>query len=387
TEGRQGEGAAAPGPDETGDRPVGDAPPDNGNAELHAEVESVEAHVEALHDAVHEVLHGGTAESLDERAIEQEVDELLEAAAEDASSEEDPPALATDDAPPTETGLLESPVGAVASGGEGTGAAESAAFAPSGGLSEPGRGSSGAAETALAAPSGSEGSAPAQGSSIASAETGAPARPPRQQGQRSARREVQERRGRERDRGRGQQGRERREETPRPRRDARIEDLLKVGQEVVVQISKDPIGSKGARLTSHISIPGRHLVFMPTVDHVGISRRISNEKERRRLREIVDRLRPPGTGFIVRTVAQNVPQAKLESDIRFLIEIWSQVVRKNEKRGGPGLMHPDLDLILRATRDLFAADVEKLVVDEREEYERILGFVTAQDPALAQRVV
>jgi len=160
-----------------------------------------------------------------------------------------------------------------------------------------------------------------------------------------------------------------------------------VGQEVVVQISKDPIGSKGARLTSHISIPGRHLVFMPTVDHVGISRRISNEKERRRLREIVDRLRPPGTGFIVRTVAENVPQAKLESDIRFLIEIWNQVVRKNEKRGGPGLMHPDLDLILRATRDLFAADVEKLVVDDREEYERILGFVTAQDPALSQRVV
>ena len=156
-----------------------------------------------------------------------------------------------------------------------------------------------------------------------------------------------------------------------------------MGQEVVVQISKDPIGTKGARLTSHISIPGRHLVFMPTVDHVGISRRISNEKERRRLREIVDRLRPPGTGFIVRTVAENVPQAKLESDIRFLIEIWNQVVRKNEKRGGPGLMHPDLDLILRATRDLFAADVEKLVVDDRDEYERILGFVTAQDPALA----
>jgi Rne/Rng family ribonuclease len=155
---------------------------------------------------------------------------------------------------------------------------------------------------------------------------------------------------------------------------------------VVVQASKDPIGTKGARLTSHISIPGRHLVFMPTVDHIGISRRIANEKERRRLREIVERLRPPGTGFIVRTVAENVPQEKLESDIRFLIEVWNQVVRRNERRG-PGLLHPDLDLILRATRDLFAQDVEKLVVDEREEYERILGFVTAQDPALRDRVV
>ncbi|WP_342375617.1 Rne/Rng family ribonuclease [Myxococcus stipitatus] len=205
-------------------------------------------------------------------------------------------------------------------------------------------------------------------------------------------REAREPRGREKDKGRHKQDEKRRDkrdddkEKVKPRRTDKIEDLLKVGQEVVVQISKDPIGTKGARLTSHISIPGRQLVFMPTVDHVGISRRISNEKERRRLREIVDRLRPPGTGFIVRTVAENVPQEKLESDIRFLIEVWNQVVRKNEKKGGPGLLHPDLDLILRATRDLFAHDVEKLVVDDREEYERIQGFVTAQDPALRDRV-
>jgi ribonuclease G len=199
------------------------------------------------------------------------------------------------------------------------------------------------------------------------------------------RRAPREERGRSR--GERGQGRHREEDKSRVRKSTRIEDLLKVGQEVVVQVSKDPIGTKGARLTSHVSIPGRHLVFMPTVDHVGISRRISNEKERRRLRETVDRLRPPGTGFIVRTVAENVPQAKLESDIRFLIEIWNQVVRRNERRGGPGLMHPDLDLILRATRDLFAQDVEQLVVDDRDEYQRILSFVTAQDPALASRVV
>ena len=210
---------------------------------------------------------------------------------------------------------------------------------------------------------------------------------------REARREQKDRdreKDREKDKARKQrdeQQRKRDDEKSKPRKTAKIEELLKVGQEVVVQISKDPIGTKGARLTSHISIPGRHLVFMPTVDHVGISRRISNEKERKRLREIVDRLRPPGTGFIVRTVAENVPQEKLETDIRFLIEVWNQVVRRNEKRGGPGLLHPDLDLILRATRDLFAHDVEKLVVDDREEYERILGFVNAQDPALKDRVV
>src|SRR5262245_32766299 len=182
-------------------------------------------------------------------------------------------------------------------------------------------------------------------------------------------------------------GRSRQDDRFKSRKPARIEELLKVGQEVLVQVSKDPIGTKGARLTSHISIPGRHLVFMPTVDHVGISRRISNEKERRRLRDIVDRLRPTGTGFIVRTVAENVPQQKLESDIRFLIGVWNETLRRNEKRRGPGLLHPDLDLILRATRDLFAHDVEKLVVDDREEYERILHFVTAQDAALKDRIL
>jgi ribonuclease G len=197
-----------------------------------------------------------------------------------------------------------------------------------------------------------------------------------------------ERRTRERGRfGREDRLRNRHEDRPKNRKPARIEQLLKLGQEVLVQVSKDPIGTKGARLTSHISIPGRHLVFMPTVDHIGISRRISNEKERRRLREIVDRLRPPGTGFIVRTVAENVPQQKLESDIRFLISVWNECVRRNEKNANPGLLYPDLDLILRATRDLFAQDVEKLVVDDREEYERVLEFITTQDPALRERVL
>ena len=180
--------------------------------------------------------------------------------------------------------------------------------------------------------------------------------------------------------------REKRKSEP-PKKQQKIEDLLKVGQEVLVQVSKDPIGTKGARITSHISIPGRHLVFMPTVDHVGISRRIGNEKERRRLRDTVDRLRPPGTGFIVRTVAENVPQEKLEADIRFLIEVWNETVKKNEKVHRAGLMHPDLDLILRATRDLFAQDIEKLIIDDREEFERVQRFVEAQDPALKERVV
>ncbi len=171
------------------------------------------------------------------------------------------------------------------------------------------------------------------------------------------------------------------------RKMANIQDLLKVGQEIIVQVAKDPIGTKGARVTSHISIPGRHLVFMPTVDHVGISRRIDRESERRRLREIVDRIRPPGTGFIVRTVAENISTEKLEADARFLIGIWNEVGKKKEKLGAPALLHPDLDLTLRATRDLFAQDVEKLVIDDRAEWERVQRFVEAQDPALKDRVV
>ncbi len=177
-----------------------------------------------------------------------------------------------------------------------------------------------------------------------------------------------------------------REKKEAQKKEVNIQDLLKEGQEVIVQVAKDPIGTKGARITSHISIPGRHLVFMPTVDHVGISRRIENEKERRRLREIVDALRPPGTGFIVRTVADGVPAEKLQADARFLIHIWNEIGRKKDKLGAPALLHPDLDIVLRATRDLFSADVEKLVIDDRAEYERIMRFVQATDPALASHV-
>ena len=108
---------------------------------------------------------------------------------------------------------------------------------------------------------------------------------------------------------------------------ARIEDLLKEGQEVIVQVTKEPISTKGARTTRYISLPGRHLVFMPTVDHIGISRRIASDKERRRLREIVESVRPPGSGFIVRTVAENVSERELKADMEFLIKLWNNVVR------------------------------------------------------------
>jgi ribonuclease G len=167
---------------------------------------------------------------------------------------------------------------------------------------------------------------------------------------------------------------------------AQIQDLLKEGDEVLVQAVKDPIGTKGARITCHISLPGRHLVFMPTVDHVGISRRIENEKERRRLRELVDRYRPPGTGFIVRTVAENEPSEKLTADIKFLLGLWNEVGKKRESMKAPACVHPDLDLILRSIRDLFSDEVEKLVIDERAEFERVRAFVEQAAPELRERI-
>jgi Rne/Rng family ribonuclease len=167
---------------------------------------------------------------------------------------------------------------------------------------------------------------------------------------------------------------------------AQIQDLLKEGDEVLVQAVKDPIGTKGARITCHISLPGRHLVFMPTVDHVGISRRIENEKERRRLRDLVDRYRPPGTGFIVRTVAENEPSEKLTADIKFLLGLWNEVGKKRESMKAPACVHPDLDLILRSIRDLFSDEVEKLVIDDRAEYERTRAFVEQAAPELKDRI-
>src|SRR4051812_37737120 len=161
---------------------------------------------------------------------------------------------------------------------------------------------------------------------------------------------------------------------------ARIEDLLKEGQEIVVQVTKEPISTKGARTTRYISLPGRHLVFMPTVDHIGISRRISSDKERRRLRDIVESMRPPGSGFIVRTVAEGVSEKDLKSDMEFLIKLWNEVVRRAEGSRCPALIYNDLDLLLRTVRDLFTADVAKLIIDSRAEYDRVKKFIAALMP-------
>jgi len=188
------------------------------------------------------------------------------------------------------------------------------------------------------------------------------------------------------------EGRERkipeREREPEERggKDTRIEDLLRPSQEILIQIAKAPIGTKGSRSTSYISLPGRNLVFMPTVDHVGISRRIGSDKERKRLRNIVDSMRPPGTGFIVRTVAEGVLEAELRHDMEFLIKLWNSILKKSETTKAPALIYNDLDLLLRTVRDLFTSDVDKLIIDSKTEHERLIKFTSAFMPEYVPKI-
>jgi ribonuclease G len=172
----------------------------------------------------------------------------------------------------------------------------------------------------------------------------------------------------------------------RRRQDLHIEELLKDGQELLVQVSKDPLGSKGARVTSYVTIPGRHLVFMPSVDHIGISRRIEDEGERERLRSIIEEIRNDGVGLIVRTVSEGASAGELKKDLKFLDHVWDNIVKKKEKANAPTLLYGDLKLTLRSVRDLMGQDVEDLVVDSHGEYENILGFVNTYFPKFKNKI-
>ncbi len=166
----------------------------------------------------------------------------------------------------------------------------------------------------------------------------------------------------------------------------RIQDKIKEGQEIMVQAAKEPIGTKGARVTSYISLPGRYLVFMPTYDKVAISRRISSEKERRRLREIVASVRPPGTGFIIRTVCDGMGREEIQADMEFLLKLWDSIRKNREKTPTPGIIYEELDLTLRTIRDSFTSDIERLVINSKEEYDRAVRFIEEFMPQLSGRV-
>ncbi|TAN39716.1 MAG: Rne/Rng family ribonuclease [Nitrospirae bacterium] len=172
----------------------------------------------------------------------------------------------------------------------------------------------------------------------------------------------------------------------RGRSEAPIEDLIQEGQELLVQVSKDPIGSKGARVTSYITMPGRYLVLMPDVEHIGISRRISNEEERTRLKNIVTSIKPEGYGLIIRTASEDSPEEDLKKDLEFLRLLWKNIHEKREKVPARGLLYSDLDLVFRSVRDLMSQDVERLIIDSPDEYERIIEFVTTYFPKLLNKI-
>ncbi len=175
---------------------------------------------------------------------------------------------------------------------------------------------------------------------------------------------------------------------PEPRRHAvaPIEELLRKGQEVLVQVSKESLGTKGARITSFVSIPGRYIVYMPQSSHVGVSRRIRDDAERDRLRGIVKDLPPPPGGFIVRTVAEGKAAEELTADIQFLTRLWGQVQSRFESAPVPSLLHEEMDLTFRVVRDLFSPDIEEFLVDTPAAYEKCLHFAESLVPQLASRV-
>lgn len=178
-------------------------------------------------------------------------------------------------------------------------------------------------------------------------------------------------------------------EMPRRRRrreQVNISDLVKEGQEILVQVAKDPIGTKGARLTCHVSLPGRYLVFMPTVDHIGVSRRIDSEGERRRLKETISRIRPAKTGVIVRTASGKQTDKKLKADLDYLVATWNDIQKKFNKQRTPSPVYQDLTIVLRAIRDMFTDEVDKVIVDSKREHKAIMKFVTRFIPHVKDKI-
>lgn len=199
--------------------------------------------------------------------------------------------------------------------------------------------------------------------------------------------------GQSRDGGRGRDRNDRGDRNGRDR-DGRnqptISDLLREGQEVLVQIAKEPIAKKGARITSHIALPGRFLVYMPTIEHVGVSRKIESSSERGRLRTLIQRIRAeedvPSGGFIVRTAGIGISEEDLRQDARYLVRTWLDIKKTSEKAKSPAMVHQDLDLVQRLLRDQLSDDFSAIRVDSEEEYLRTVEFINRIQPRLVNRV-
>jgi ribonuclease G len=176
------------------------------------------------------------------------------------------------------------------------------------------------------------------------------------------------------------------EEEPKRQAAGPIEELLSRGQTVLVQVSKESLGTKGARITSFISLPGRYVVYMPQARHVGVSRRIRDDRERDRLRSALRSLNLPPGGFILRTNAEGKGEAEFAHDVEFLSRLWAQIQGRFEAAAAPAALHEEGDLTFRVVRDLFSPEVDEFVVDDRGAHDKVLGYVEALVPALAERV-
>ena len=177
-----------------------------------------------------------------------------------------------------------------------------------------------------------------------------------------------------------------RPEPPRKMPRKPIEEVLSEGQEILLQMTKEPISTKGPRSTTYISLPGRYLVYMPQVNHVGVSRRITNEDERQRLKEMVNSLKGGKGGYIIRTVAEGMTEAEARSDIIFLELLWQDIRSRGESMKAPSLVREDLDVVFRTIRDYLTNDVETLYIDDRKEYQRVMDFIGTYMPDYVSRV-
>jgi len=199
------------------------------------------------------------------------------------------------------------------------------------------------------------------------------------------RQQANKRNGRGAKPGRGRNGQR---DASRLSRSTPIREVVREGQEVIVQVSKEPIGTKGARVTSHVSLPGRYVVYMPTIDQIGISKRIGSEKERARLREAIESIKPPKGGLIVRTVAEGITKKQLKADVGYLVRLWEEVAKKRDSGGrAPTLLYQELDLVLKTARDLFTDDIEQIVIDDREQYQRLVRFVEMFMPERVKDII
>ena len=169
-------------------------------------------------------------------------------------------------------------------------------------------------------------------------------------------------------------------------RDYNIGELLKTGQELTVQVIKEPIGSKGPRVTTNVTLPGRHLVLLPDADYTGVSRRIENEGERTKLKKIAEKLKPKGMGLIVRTASEGKEEEDFSQDLSFLLKLWESIRQKERSGPVPRCIHKDLSLVYRTVRDLFTLDIDKFIINDRDQYGKVLELVDMISPALKFRV-